>query len=338
MSTKNLSPHADDENSDRRDDVTIVDITDPTAASETVEVLTQDVVHLGADAFNAKRITVPLESGMVIYHSTNNHLRAVTKVEEDYVLFASFGPNTRGSIDGIPIGLDVLVCAEQGAEAELTVEPGHESTSFLVRPGFFEHEFRLRGREHEYPCPKGVEALKPQPSLVRAFFEFGKRVAASAAADPSIFHSHRAARISAQNELLELLIAAIQMSTEVRLTRRERTRVNYSEIVKKSENHALEQYGSAPVYVAELCEIVGVSERTLQNAFQEIMGMSPFAYLRRVRLHRVRQVLRAETTRSVTVSKVALDWGFWHFGEFSGAYKDCFGERPSQTLQRSDTG
>jgi hypothetical protein len=31
---------------------------------------------------------------------------------------------------------------------------------------------------------------------------------------------------------------------------------------------------------------------------------------------------------------VALDWGFWHFGDFSRAYKDCFGELPSDTLRR----
>jgi AraC-like DNA-binding protein len=31
---------------------------------------------------------------------------------------------------------------------------------------------------------------------------------------------------------------------------------------------------------------------------------------------------------------VALNWGFWHFGEFSRAYKDCFGELPSVTLRR----
>jgi hypothetical protein len=29
-----------------------------------------------------------------------------------------------------------------------------------------------------------------------------------------------------------------------------------------------------------------------------------------------------------------LNWGFWHFGEFSRAYKECFGELPSDTLRR----
>ena len=37
---------------------------------------------------------------------------------------------------------------------------------------------------------------------------------------------------------------------------------------------------------------------------------------------------------TTTVAVEALNWGFWHFGEFSRAYKNCFGELPSQTLRR----
>jgi len=66
----------------------------------------------------------------------------------------------------------------------------------------------------------------------------------------------------------------------------------------------------------------------------EVMGLTPVAYLIRVRLHRVRRALLAATQGSTTVSVEALNWGFWHFGEFSRAYKDWFGELPSDTLRR----
>jgi len=36
---------------------------------------------------------------------------------------------------------------------------------------------------------------------------------------------------------------------------------------------------------------------------------------------------------STTVTDVSTNWGFWHFGEFSRAYKNCFGEVPSKTLK-----
>jgi AraC family ethanolamine operon transcriptional activator len=82
--------------------------------------------------------------------------------------------------------------------------------------------------------------------------------------------------------------------------------------------------------VTDLCEAAEVSERTLQYAFKEVMGLTPVAYLTRLRLHRVRHALRTATQASTTVTAEALRWGFWHFGD----YKDCFAELPSDTLRR----
>ena len=81
-----------------------------------------------------------------------------------------------------------------------------------------------------------------------------------------------------------------------------------------------------------------MSERTLQMACQETVGMSPMNFFKRVRLHGARRALRDATRGSTKVSAVAVKWGFWHFGEFSSDYRACFGESPSETLRegRSD--
>jgi transcriptional regulator GlxA family with amidase domain len=65
------------------------------------------------------------------------------------------------------------------------------------------------------------------------------------------------------------------------------------------------------------------------------MGLRPVAYLTRLRLHRVHQALLHASKGSTTVTTEALNWGFWHFGEFSRAYRECFGELPSDTLGRT---
>ena len=109
------------------------------------------------------------------------------------------------------------------------------------------------------------------------------------------------------------------------------TRQAQSLIVKTAEDHALSQTG-ANIYVTDLCQAAGVSERTLEYAFKAVLGLTPVAYLTRLRLHRVRQALQAAAPGSTTISAEALRWGFWHFGEFSRAYRDCFGELPSETL------
>jgi transcriptional regulator GlxA family with amidase domain len=107
-------------------------------------------------------------------------------------------------------------------------------------------------------------------------------------------------------------------------------------IVKKAEQYVVMQ-GGDHVAVSDLCRVVAASERALENAFKEIMGLTPVAYLTRVRLHRVRAALLEATQGSTTVSVEALAWGFWHFGDFSRAYKECFGELPSDTLRRTPT-
>ncbi|MCG8516585.1 MAG: helix-turn-helix domain-containing protein [Pseudomonadales bacterium] len=97
------------------------------------------------------------------------------------------------------------------------------------------------------------------------------------------------------------------------------------------------QVGRVPS-VADLCAVTGVSERTLQYAFRSAMQLPPVAYLRTLRLNRVRADLLAAKPSHTTVTGSAMHWGFIHLGEFSRDYRRLFGERPSQTLARSSIG
>ncbi len=81
--------------------------------------------------------------------------------------------------------------------------------------------------------------------------------------------------------------------------------------------------------VARLCQGLGVSRRTLQNAFQQVTGTGPLAYLKAVRMRQARHALQQGTP----VTEAATASGFWHFGHFSQDYLAMFGERPSQTLR-----
>jgi AraC family ethanolamine operon transcriptional activator len=86
-----------------------------------------------------------------------------------------------------------------------------------------------------------------------------------------------------------------------------------------------------PPTVLALCQELGVSRRTLQNAFQAVLGVGPLAYLRAVRLNAARQALK--TAASVTAAATHL--GFWHFGHFAHDYQQLFGELPSESFRRS---
>jgi AraC family ethanolamine operon transcriptional activator len=87
-----------------------------------------------------------------------------------------------------------------------------------------------------------------------------------------------------------------------------------------------------PLSLLELCRELGVSERTLHYAFQEVRSLSPMAYFKANRLNAVRQELKAVAAVTTTVHEIAQRWGFWHTGEFAADYRRLFGELPSQTF------
>lgn len=78
----------------------------------------------------------------------------------------------------------------------------------------------------------------------------------------------------------------------------------------------------------------GVSVRSLHAGFSRYRRTSPKAFLRNTRLELVRSDLIAarDERRHETVTRVALSRGFSHLGHFTQAYKDKFGELPSETL------
>lgn len=91
---------------------------------------------------------------------------------------------------------------------------------------------------------------------------------------------------------------------------------------------------SQPLSIAGLCQQMQVSRRTLQYCFQSVVGLSPLAYLRMLKLNGVRRGLRNVSGPHARVTQIATTWGFEHLGQFSKDYHRLFGELPSATLQR----
>jgi AraC-like DNA-binding protein len=86
------------------------------------------------------------------------------------------------------------------------------------------------------------------------------------------------------------------------------------------------------IYSEELAGHIGVSVRTMHDAVQRYRGMSLHRYLRLRRLWLVRRRLVAGAD---SVKSSALAYGFWHLSDFAHAYREQFGEMPSETLARS---
>ena len=94
---------------------------------------------------------------------------------------------------------------------------------------------------------------------------------------------------------------------------------------------------STPLSVAEICRGCGVSATAANTAFKAYWKVTPINFLRILRLHGANRDLMKAKRIGGSVTDVALDWGFIHFGRFSSYYKREFGELPSVTLQKSQS-
>jgi len=113
----------------------------------------------------------------------------------------------------------------------------------------------------------------------------------------------------------------------------DRGKKSHEHIIKLSIDF-LKANSYKPIHVLDLCSALNVRTRTLYYAFQEFYGISPIRYLRLVRYARARRDLLGADPERMTVTDIAANWHFWHFGRFSVEYKSLFGESPSETLNR----
>ena len=86
--------------------------------------------------------------------------------------------------------------------------------------------------------------------------------------------------------------------------------------------------------LADLCEVAGVTDRTLRNGFQDVFGMSPGKWLKLERLSAVRRDLKAADPKKDRVGNIAMKYHFFQLAHFATDYRKHFGESPSETLRR----
>jgi AraC-like DNA-binding protein len=88
--------------------------------------------------------------------------------------------------------------------------------------------------------------------------------------------------------------------------------------------------------VEQVCAHVGVTERCLQKSFQRYLRLSPGAFLRERRLHRLRELLFT-ADRGQSIMELMLSVGIEQCGRYSGYYLQRFGETPSASRRKAQT-
>jgi AraC-like DNA-binding protein len=88
--------------------------------------------------------------------------------------------------------------------------------------------------------------------------------------------------------------------------------------------------------LAELCQQAHLQARSLEYGFRDLVGLSPFKYIKMLRLAEVRRRLQTSNAAERSVSELALDCGFCHLSQFAADYKRVFLESPSATRRAAE--
>jgi len=127
--------------------------------------------------------------------------------------------------------------------------------------------------------------------------------------------------------VVDLLLDYMEQSNVTVISRVQRKR----DLALRKASEYVNEHLYDHISISELCNISGVSERTLEYAFKETYQVSPKEYIKSLKLNKVRSDLLSGVDSMI--SSIAAKYGFWHMGQFASDYKNKFGELPSQTLR-----
>jgi AraC family transcriptional regulator, ethanolamine operon transcriptional activator len=114
--------------------VTVVDICDPTTVNAGIELIDQDAVQLQSKPLRARRVITRLETATVMFHSCNLRLRTATSVRKDFFAYVTFGPQAKGTVNGLAVRPGLMLAVAPETEVRFVVDAGWEAIAFLLPP------------------------------------------------------------------------------------------------------------------------------------------------------------------------------------------------------------
>lgn len=103
--------------------------------------------------------------------------------------------------------------------------------------------------------------------------------------------------------------------------------VRYDEARLRSAILFIHEHLDEAICVHDVIRHLGISRRWLEYAFRDAFGITPYQYLRRVRLERARSLLIAEPKKKVY--QIASRTGFSSARQFTTSFRQFFGFSPS---------
>jgi AraC-like DNA-binding protein len=181
-----------------------------------------------------------------------------------------------------------------------------------------------------FTLPLKGKILRPSPRDVARLRRLHAQVCHLAETKPKLLAHTEVARAIEQG-LIQTLVACLtgaSMRADGAIKRR------HASVMIRFEEVLAEHLGE-PLDTPELCELIGVTERTLRSCCAEFLGMSPVRYVLLRRLRGARVALRDAAPDGVSLLELVRGFGFAELGRFEAAYRAAFSEAPLTTLQRA---
>ncbi len=253
-------------------------------------------------------------------------VRSSVSVERPPIFFLTDANQPTLRHSGIDVSFGDLVAVGSGSEHYHRTEgPSHWATISLTRGDLVTGGHALVGRD--LTVPSGTSRFRPSLPLMLRLLKLHKT--AEQLAENSSGVTAEPAR-ALEHAIIHTLAMCLAdgMPAEINLGRRRHLAVvaQFEEILAANRTR--------PLYLAEVCAAVGVSERTLRFICQEHLGMGPIRYLWIRRMNLAREALALADSTKSTVTEIATEFGFWELGRFSVEYRALFGETPSAALHR----
>lgn len=268
----------------------------------------------------------------VFLESTNRQLRQSCAAWDHSIWFGipdPAGPTAAIDCHGVPA--DGIAVRQGGVGFELRTPDDFDIYGIVVD----REEFTRYAEEVEQVAP---ETLLGQADVLLVDLAAKKRLCQridlllAEAAAPGQRPEHDAPQATQDRILGAIVSLLMTQAGQQAPERRAQTRQHRWQTVRRIREYIMEE-ASFDVTVPELCRRFHMSRRTLQYCFEEVTGLAPTAFLRSIRLNGARRELRRQQRGERSVSAIALDWGFSHFGQFAQDYRHLFDELPSETLR-----
>jgi AraC-like DNA-binding protein len=181
-----------------------------------------------------------------------------------------------------------------------------------------------------FTLPLEGKILRPSPRDVARLRRLHAQVCRLAETQPRLLAHTEVAR-AVEQDLIQTLVACL---TGASVRADGPTKRRHARIMIRFEE-VLAEHLSKPLRTTELCELIGVTERTLRSCCAQFIGMSPIRYVLLRRLSRARVALRDAEPDGANLVALVRGFGFAELGRFEAAYRAAFSETPMTTLQRA---